>query len=103
MKLSCITGLLLAPLLAVSLPAGAADSTTNLSFDKPATKSQQPLPEGSGNAEAGPPFLAALRQAAVEQSQITDVHRQALVLGNGGSARAISAATRRVTCRVLGA
>jgi len=50
-------------LLAASLPAGAADPTAN--------------------AEAGPPFPAALGQAAVEPSQITDIHRQALVLGNG--------------------
>ena len=50
-------------LLAASLPAGAADPTAN--------------------AEAGPPFPAALGQAAVEPSQIADIHRQGLVLGNG--------------------
>lgn len=34
-------------------------------------------------ARAEPPFPAALDAAAVEQSQITDIQRQALVLGNG--------------------
>lgn len=58
-----IRSLWLALLLAVSLPADAADL--------------------AADAEAGPPFPAALAQAAVEQSQITDIQRQALVLGNG--------------------
>ncbi len=53
----------LALLLAANLPTGAADPTAN--------------------AEAKPPFPAALGQAAVKQSQITDIHRQGLVLGNG--------------------
>lgn len=39
--------------------------------------------ENVARAEAGPPFPAALQKAAVEQSQITDIQRQALVLGNG--------------------
>jgi len=33
--------------------------------------------------ESGPPFPAALRDAAVEQSEIADIRCQALVLGNG--------------------
>ncbi len=69
-----IRALWLPLLLAVSLPAGAADPTTN--------------------AEAGPPFPAALRQAAVEQSQITDIHRQALVLGQRRLGRAAVGAQR---------
>jgi hypothetical protein len=39
--------------------------------------------DAHARAEAGPPFPAALDQAAVVQSQITDIHREALVLGNG--------------------
>jgi len=38
---------------------------------------------GSVAAEAGPPFPAALDQAAVVESRISDINREALVLGNG--------------------
>jgi hypothetical protein len=38
---------------------------------------------GSPQSRAEAPFPDALERAAVEQSQITDIHRQALVLGNG--------------------
>ena len=73
-----LVALLLAPLARAS----AADRTTQPRLDAPATNGPQ-QPHGPGNPEAGPPFPAALAQAAVEQSQITDIQRQALVLGNG--------------------
>ncbi|MHB8897394.1 MAG: glycosyl hydrolase family 95 catalytic domain-containing protein [Thermoguttaceae bacterium] len=39
--------------------------------------------QDAGSSAPAPPFPAALAAAAVEESEITDIQRQALVLGNG--------------------
>ena len=52
MKSFSVTGLLLASLFALTQRAGAADPTTTLWFDKPATRFQQSLPLGNGRIGA---------------------------------------------------
>jgi alpha-L-fucosidase 2 len=52
MKSFSVTGLLLASLFALTQRAGAADSSTTLWFDKPATRFQQSLPLGNGRIGA---------------------------------------------------